>query len=153
MKHTINTGVPINLGILTVLCLFTLLACRSSKEQRQQLSVQEQLQESTLRTTNRSRWQQDDSSRTYWKLYTDSILFFHPDIGLWSNGGRLEGHHMQQKHFNGQIEIDSAGRHLQKEIQFDAKNYLKDWNKRNGSTALWLTVIVTILIIGIWWRR
>ncbi|MDR2285219.1 MAG: hypothetical protein LBE37_18550 [Sphingobacterium sp.] len=69
--------------------IFTLLSfsCRTSKHH-----LEEQKAVQQVHVSEAQEWQQylaQDSTKRYWHFASDSMFYFHPDSGLWAQGGWL----------------------------------------------------------------
>ncbi len=74
---------------ITLVALITLLtlSCRTSKHR-----LEEQKATQQIRVSESQEWQQylaRDSTKRYWHFASDSAFYFHPDSGLWAQGGWL----------------------------------------------------------------
>ena len=76
MKNTVIT--------LSIIIL-SLLGCRSIKDRS---TASNRLQQHSAQSTTLG-WSFTDSVGRYWHYRADSILFYHPDVGLYGQGGWL----------------------------------------------------------------
>lgn len=74
---------------ITLIALIPLLylSCRMSKHR-----LEEQKAVQQIRVSESQEWQQHlarDNTKRYWHFASDSAFYFHPDSGLWAQGGWL----------------------------------------------------------------
>lgn len=72
--------------IFIIFALIT-FSCRMSKHRLEDQQARQQ-----VRISESQEWQQylqQDSTKRYWHFASDSVFYFHPDSGLWAQGGRL----------------------------------------------------------------
>lgn len=134
---------------IIIFITLTLLGCRVNRQKQEELSMQTREVKNLSQSSDRFLWQRIDSSQSYWRLHTDSLLFYHPEIGTWTKGGQLEGYNMRQMHSSWSRETDSINQRSKKEMHLDAKSYLKTRSTPNWSIAICLVIVVIIMIIWI----
>lgn len=75
-----------NITLVTLIPLL-IISCRTSKHR-----LVEQKATQQIRLSASQEWQQylqQDSTKRYWHFASDSAFYFHPDSGLWAQGGWL----------------------------------------------------------------
>lgn len=93
--------------------------------------------------------QQQDSLSSYWYFSTDSLLWFHPDSGLWTKGGRF---------FANQSNIKRWKQNLQwRQANSGAVSVSDSRVKRENkvvSAEFFAIGVVMLAVLGywIWWR-
>ncbi len=123
-------------------CLMIVLSgysCRMTKERS------ESVKRDAVSETQQSfiSWQSVDSTGRYWHFQSDSLLYYHPDYGLYGQGGWLSIREDEVWH-NGYRELDSnSGYHLKE--QSERKQNRKFLSKRN--IKWWAIMIVACVAI------
>ncbi|WP_270089150.1 hypothetical protein [Sphingobacterium sp. SYP-B4668] len=129
------------------LLIFVFSFCRSAKERQQH----ERYNTQALAVSGQQSWLQyvdRDSSARYWSVMTDSPFFFHPDMGLWAQGGRVQANehtiHQHQRQWN-----TSARDSTQHVEEYD------HWESKRSTRQLpWYVSVtaVALLILMVVWR-
>lgn len=136
---------------IIIFITFTLLGCRINRQKQETVKVQTKEQESLYRSSEKSSWQWQDSSLSYWRLRTDSILFYHPEVGVWSKGGEIlvaEAHTQQAK---GSMSTDSVQQKT--EIDSTGEWYYK-WSRKikDGGIHIFFLIVIGLVLLVIYRR-
>jgi len=118
-----------------------------SKQKQEQLAVYTKTQEGIRQLSDRLVWQQRDSSQFYWMLHTDSLLYYHPQWGLWAQGGLLQGSQTQGQQSSVTMERDSIVREMEQEEHVRYTSYWSRQVKENWGFIMVVAVVGIILII------
>lgn len=135
----------------TILITLVTFSCRISKQKQEQLAVHAKTQEEVRQLSDRLVWKQQDSSESYWMLQTDSLLYYHPQWGLWTQGGILQGSHAQRQQSSVTMERDSIVREMEQEENMRYSSYWSRKVKENWGFVI-VAAAVGILFI-IFFRR
>ncbi|ERJ57441.1 hypothetical protein [Sphingobacterium paucimobilis] len=82
--------VYINKILICVLCLIGCFAsCRTSKESRQNIAHDQQIERQVAASMTWAQYAGRDSASRYWMFLSDSSFYFHPDEGLWGRSGKV----------------------------------------------------------------
>ena len=74
-----------NTFITLIIIMLSLQGCRTIKDRS---SATNRVQQHSSQSST-FEWNYSDSAGRYWHYHSDSILFYHPDVGLYSQGGWL----------------------------------------------------------------
>ncbi len=123
--------------------ILTLYSCGTSKGRFRQEKSYEQL----ANTSEISRQQQyliKDANHRYWSIFTDSIFYFHPDSGLWADGGymRFEDKIVADRYYQ------ESANHKDSLFRIIAQSEIEEmkWWK---SHSMWSVYMGAIIIFGI----
>lgn len=77
-------------AILIMFLLLTLMACNTVRQSHGADAHTGYEKQQVQRGTTQWFWNEQDSTVRYWSFHSDSLLWYHPDSGLLSNGGVLQ---------------------------------------------------------------
>lgn len=137
--------------ILISFMLIGLISCRSYREKTRQENSWVNLAESSRSMRYGFQYLEKDSQNRTWYFVTDSILSFHPDYGLFSNGGQLHIRESRTGLQRLQVEVDSLeeARHMQASDM--RKNQTRTWY--NYVSWILVGVVGGAVAIMLWRRR
>lgn len=73
-----------------MLLLLTLVACNTVRQSHGTDAYTGYEKQQLQKGTTQWFWNEQDSTVRYWSFHSDSLLWYHPDSGLFSNGGLLQ---------------------------------------------------------------
>ncbi|MFD2553086.1 hypothetical protein [Sphingobacterium tabacisoli] len=134
--------------ITIIIISFVLIGCRINRKKQETVKGQTKEQESLYLSLEKSSWQREDSSLSYWRLRTDSIFFYHPEGGVWSKGGEILVADARTHQAKGSMSTDS----VQQKTEIDATgewNYNWSRNIKDGGIHVffWIVIVLVLLVI------
>ncbi|MNJ96966.1 hypothetical protein D3C87_147010 [compost metagenome] len=94
--------------------------------------------------------QQQDSLSSYWYFSTDSLMWFHPNSGLWAKGGQLFAHQSNIKRREENLQLQQVNSKGAASSDLMVKRE-KDW-----LTSISIVVVLMAILVGLGyfaWKR
>lgn len=131
---------------IILITLFYFCSCHSLKEQVKQ----ENLYTTDIYAREVKGWQQQilkDTAHRYWSFFTDSTFYFHPDSGLWGNGGYMhfEDRLLSNKYHYIGASLRDSNLSTVEHIEIDKISYPKK------SIEWQYLVVILLFVVGIGW--
>ncbi|PRD52000.1 hypothetical protein C5749_17025 [Sphingobacterium gobiense] len=121
-----------------------MFSCRSYREKTRQERSAVQFLEASSDISYGFRLTEKDSQNRAWYFATDSVLYFHPEYGLISNGGRLHVSESRIGLQQVQVEVDS----LEKQRTEIATQTQEHESRTRYSTPWWIWGLGGLSIIA-----
>ncbi|MBD1423740.1 hypothetical protein [Sphingobacterium chuzhouense] len=131
--------------ILMSFIIISSISCRSYREKTQSENSGNSLFETRKGIHYGFKVIEKDSQNRVWYFVTDSILSFHPEYGLFSNGGRL---HISESRIGLQqlqVEVDSLEKIRHAQSSTVRENQTRTWYK--NPWWIWAIGILCVIII------
>ncbi|TYR36928.1 hypothetical protein FXV77_07045 [Sphingobacterium phlebotomi] len=131
---------------ILIWCLVALvLSCRSYRERTKQEATRIRLTDASSGIRYGFQLLGKDSLERSWSFVTDSVLFFHPEYGLISNGGHLHFLESQLGLQQWQVEVDSR----EKQRTEIATQIQEQESRTRYSTPWWIWGLGGLSIVAI----
>lgn len=130
---------------ILILCFFILLSsCRSYREKTKQETNRIRLSEANSGIRYGFQLVGKDSLERTWSFVTDSMLYFHPDAGLYSSGGHLRIRESQLGLQQWQAELDSFD--IKRDVQGVTEKQAQSRRWFDHSWWIWGIVVCCVLV-------
>ena len=102
-----------NTFITLLIIILSLSGCRTIKDRS---SASNRVQEHSSQSST-FEWMYSDSTGRHWHYHSDSILFYHPDVGLYGQGGWLTVSERQVSHGDLRLHQNSSNQQSEEATQ------------------------------------